>query len=89
MYVHTSTSTEEQRPNNSEAGAKSGLGIGARLPQDPLIGEREQRPRAKMGEELVIDPVVFWERISKLYKSWNVRARRQCLHTYVDTRRRA
>ena len=24
----------------------------------------------------MIDPVVFWERISKLYKSWNVRTRR-------------
>ena len=37
----------------------------------------------------MIDPVVFWERISKLYKSWNVRARRQCLPTYADTRRPA
>ena len=29
---------------------------------------------SKMAEEVTIDPVVFWERMAKLYKSWAVRA---------------
>ena len=32
-----------------------------------------------MGDEVTIDPVVFWERMAKLYKSWAVRALGPCL----------
>ena len=36
-----------------------------------------------MGDEVTIDPVVFWERMAKLYKSWAVRALGPCLQTLL------
>ena len=42
-----------------------------------------------MGDEVTIDPVVFWERMAKLYKSWAVRALGPCLQTLLPLTLRA
>ena len=42
-----------------------------------------------MGDEVTIDPVVFWERMAKLYKSWAVRALGPYLQTLLPLTLRA
>ena len=45
-------------------------------------------PAVAMGD-LSVDPVTFWERLSKLHKTWNVRGRWALhYHTTVNTARR-